>query len=403
MADRPIKQLGFRTPLEVASIPNITDLARKGALGLLDVIAPGHPPGSDTAHLALLGYDPFKTYPGRGIFEAAGVGINLVEGDVAFRGNLATISEDQVIVDRRAGRITEGADALVNALKDIKIESVEGVKLLIEHATEHRFAVVFRGLNLSPSVTDTDPHEVGVKLPKCQPTEHSLAAERTAKAVNEFTEKALQILREHPINLERKSRGLMPANAVLLRGPAMMSKIPTLEERFNIKSACVAAVALVKGVCKIVGMEVINVPGATGAVDSKLENKADAAVQLLRDHDLVFINVKGADEASHDADIEGKIRVIEKLDSMVGRILNNVEDLDKLYIVITADHATPISVRNHTGDPTPLLICGPEVLPDGSREFSEKAAMHGGLGRLRGMDVMPILMNYLGKMKKVGA
>jgi len=353
MADRPIKELGWKTPLEVASTPNMTELARRGATGLLDVIAPGYPPGSDTAHLALLGYDPFKTYPGRGVFEAAGVGIELMEGDVAFRGNLATVDENQVVLDRRAGRIVEGADELVEALKGIKIESVKGVELLVEHATEHRLAVVFRGANLSSKVTDTDPHEVKAKLPECQPIEHTLEAERTAKAVNEFTKKALQILWNHPVNLERRSKGLMPANAVLLRGPAMMTKIPTLEERFNIKSACVAAVALVKGVCKILGMNVVNVPGATGAIDSKLENKADAAVELLKTHDLVFINVKGADEASHDADVEGKIRVIEKIDSMVGRILNKVESQDLVYVAITADHATPISVRNHTGDPTP--------------------------------------------------
>lgn len=403
MADRPVKELSWKTPLEVASTPNLTELAKKGATGLLDVISPGQPPGSDAAHLALLGHNPLENYPGRGVFEAAGAGISLAKGDVAFRGNLVTVDENLKVIDRRAGRIAEGAEEIAESLKAISFESVGGVELVVKHTTEHRLAVVFRGGDLSPRVSDTDPHLEGFGVLECRPLDDSHQSMITAKVVNEFTRKALALLKNHPVNQERLAKGLPPANAVVLRGPATACQMPTLKDKFNISSACVAAVALVKGVCKVLGMDAVDVPGATGGVDSNLNNKADAAVRLLNERDFVFIHVKGTDEASHDADVHGKIKVIEKLDSMIGRVLNRFDSPGELYIAVTADHATPVTARYHTGDPTPLLISGPGVLTDGSALFCERVAMKGGLCRLRGVDLMPTLMNFLGKVKKFGA
>ena len=204
VGDRPVKVLGGLTPLQVAEAETLDLVAEKGECGIMDPIAPGQPPGSDTAHLAIFGYDPERCYPGRGAFEALGVGVDLRPGDVAFRCNLATVSDDGVIVDRRAGRIGNvDAEKLSESLKDIRIEGVDGVEAEFIHSSEHRGVLVLRGERLSRMVSDVDPHLTGVKVPKPRPLDDSIEAKRTARALEEFLEKAGRILREHPLNKER--------------------------------------------------------------------------------------------------------------------------------------------------------------------------------------------------------
>ena len=392
MADRPVPELNDRTPLQVAKKPNMDELAKRGICGMMDTIAPGVAPGSDTAHLALLSYDPFEVYTGRGPFEAAGAGIQLKPGDIAFRVNYATVDEKLVVKDRRAGRIQETKEFEASIAR-IKLPRVQ---FIFKSTTSHRATLVLRGRGLSHKVTDSDPHRVEVKVQRVKPLVGEAA--KTAKLINEFTSKAYKVLKDHPTNQERIRKGLPPANYLLLRGAGVVPDLLTLEERFGIESACVAAAALVKGVCRLAGMTIIDVPGANGTVNTDLEAKRSATVQALRNHDFALLHLKGFDEASHDGNRDAKIRFIERVDGLVGQLVDTAD-----YIALIIDHTTPVTVRDHTGDPVPVIIAGPGVRSDKVQTYDEYAAAVGGLSRIRGRDLLPILTDLIGKGKKFGA
>lgn len=414
MADRPIPELGNKTPLEIAKTPNMDWLAKHGVCGIMDTISPGIPPGSDTAHLAILGYDPFEVYAGRGPFEAAGAGIDLKPRDVAFRANFATVDSSMRIVDRRAGRIAD-TRPLEEALQKIKLK---GVQVIFKSTVGHRGALVLRGRGLSADVTDSDPHTIGERPFKVQPLLRPATsaaplliyggirkyvvrrgwAIKTAKLLNEFSKKAHEILKNHPMNIEREKRGLPPANYLLLRGGGVAPSLPSIKEKWGVSGACVAVAALVKGVCRLAGLDVIDVPGATGGVNTNLDAEAKAALKALKTHDLVLLHIKGFDEAGHDGNARAKIDLIERTDAMLAQFLDAVE-----LIALTSDHTTPVSVRDHAGDPVPLLIYGSGVRVDDVQEFGERAAAKGGLGRIRGKDLFPLLIDLMGKGKKFGA
>ena len=416
MADRPVHELANKTPLEIANKPNMDWLAKHGICGIMDTIAPGVPPGSDTAHLAILGYDPYEVYTGRGPFEAAGAGIDLKPGDVAFRANYATVDRNMVITDRRAGRI-QGTEPLADAISRIKLSDA---KFVFKSTVGHRATLVLKGEGLSHEVSDTDPHDVGKKPLPVRPLlkeEESAGpsypiiaggmrkyvirrnrAMKTAKILNEFSKKAHEVLKTHPLNLEREKQGLPPANYVLLRGGGIVPKLKPFQEKFSIKGGCVAAAALVKGVCRLAEMTVVDVPGADGSVRTDLDAKAGAALKLLEDHDLVLLHVKGFDEAGHDGNARAKIELIERTDSMLGKFIDAVD-----IITVAVDHTTPVSLKNHSGDPVPVLIYGPGVRTDDVQTFGERAVARGGLGRIRGKDLMPIIIDLIGKSEKFGA
>jgi 2,3-bisphosphoglycerate-independent phosphoglycerate mutase len=402
MADRPLKELGWKTPLEVARKPSMNHLASIGVCGIMDIIAPGIPPGSDTATLALLGYDAFKVYAGRGAFEALGWGINVLDGDVCFRCNFATVDERFTVLDRRAGRIAD-ADAakLAESLKAVKI-SDPSVKFLFANTVQHRAVLVLRGSKLSSAISDSDPGTVGEKVSEIKPLDESLEAKFTARILNELVQKFHEVLKAHPINKERVARGQPPANIILLRGAGTLPKIKSIQESYGIDAVCVAATSLIRGVCKAAGMHLLDVEGATGTAQTDYMAKAKAAVQALENSDFVLLHVKAPDVASHDGNAKQKVEVIEKIDRMLAYILNKV-DLGETYVALTADHTTSCVTGNHEGDPVPLAIMGPYVRGDDVEEFGERTCAKGGLGRLKGKDLMPILMNFLGKVKKFGA
>jgi len=417
MADRPVPELNNRTPLEAARKPNMDKLAQRGICGLMDTIAPGIPPGSDTAHLALLGYDPFEVYTGRGPFEAAGAGIDLLPGDVAFRANYATVDDNLVIRDRRAGRIDK-TDALASAVQKIKIS---GAQVIFKSTVGHRAALVLRGSGLSHEVTDSDPHEIGRKVLRVKPLvlrhpespelvraiatggirryiERRRGATKTARIVNEFSRRSYEVLKNHPLNMDRAKNGLPPANYVLLRGAGVVPHLEPFEKKFGLSSACVAAAALVKGVCRMAGMDVVDVPGATGSVNTNLNAKREAALRALENHDFVLLHVKGFDEAGHDGNAAAKVQLIERTDAILGTLADAVD-----FLVLAIDHTTPVSVKDHTGDPVPVLIAGPGVRTDSVDTYDERSAAKGGLERIRGKDLLPILIDLMGKSKKFGA
>ena len=396
LGDRPVGEFGGRTPLQFALGSHLSSLARTGACGLMDVIAPGIRPGSDTAHLALFGFDPYKVYTGRGPFEAMGVGMEVKTGDVALRCNFSTVDDGLVVRDRRAGRIKDGTAELAKALDRWEYK---GVKLFFKEGTEHRGVLLLRAGGLSPDITDGDPHQEGVRVPEVAP--RSPAAALTAEAVNAFVKRSYEVLRDHPVNRERLKSGLKPANIVLPRGAGIMPHLPSWQERLGMKAACIAGVALVKGICRVTGMEVLDVKGATGGLDTNMGAKMEAALKALADHDLVFVNIKAGDLCGHDGDAKGKVAVVRKIDRAMGLIRKNLPA--ETYFALTADHSTPCCVRDHSGDPVPLVLNGPCLRRDNVRTFDEIACARGGLGRIRGTDLLNILLDLAGRAEKFGA
>ncbi|MCX8186783.1 MAG: 2,3-bisphosphoglycerate-independent phosphoglycerate mutase [Sulfolobales archaeon] len=405
MADRPVKELGGRTPLEVAYKPHINELARNSVLGIWDPISPGVRPGSDTSHLSLFGYDPRRYYSGRGPFEALGVGADIKPGDVALRGNFATVDDDLIVLDRRAGRTLPENQELVKYLND-NIGFVDGVEVKFYSATEHRVAVVLRGFALSSDISDTDPHEVRAKVLSSKPLSNDENAVRTADIVNKLTLMTYKLLKGHPINEARVKKGLPPANIILFRGAGSISYIPKLQEREDIivnRCLAVSATAMIKGVCRLVGFEVVTPSGATGGVDTNVISKAEEVLKAYRNgYDFIYFHLKGTDAASHDGNVRAKIEMIEKLDRAVGHLLSNL-DLTSTVLAITSDHTTPTSVKDHTGDPVPVMIYSPELIGDGISDFSERSARKGSLSRIRGSDLMYTILDYANRVNKFGA
>jgi 2,3-bisphosphoglycerate-independent phosphoglycerate mutase len=399
LADRPIKELGNKTPLEFADKPNLDRLAAEGECGIMDPIAPGVRAGSDTAHLAILGYDPYKYYTGRGPYEAAGIGMDVKKGDVAFRCNFSTVDEDMVITDRRAGRIATGTDQLAAAVNGLKID---GITALFKESVAHRGALILRATDLSADITDTDPHHEGARVLECDPCNpKDAAAARTADAVNVFVRKSYELLKDHPVNRERIAQGLSPANIILPRGAGIGPNLESFECANNLKAACVAETGLINGVARYVGMDIIETPGATGGADSNVMNMAEQIVKCLKTYDFVLCNVKGADVGGHDDTPQVKIDMIAKLDEMVKYLMSKATP--EQFIVLTSDHSTPCEFKDHSGDPVPIAFWGPGVRVDRCAHFDERSVFDGGVHRIRGIDVMKIITQLMGVQDKFGA
>jgi 2,3-bisphosphoglycerate-independent phosphoglycerate mutase len=395
LSDRPVKELDNKTPLQFAKKPAMDALSRHGVSGTMDVVGPGVIPGSDTAHLALFGYDPYTVYTGRGPIEAAGAGVALDRGDVAFRCNFATVDKNDMITDRRAGRIKSGTDELARSITGMEID---GVEIIFKEGSEHRGVLVLKGKGLDHRVSDIDPHREGRVL-ESRPL--SPEAEKTAKVVNQFVKKSSTILAASPVNMQRVKDGLPPANIILPRGAGSTRALEPLTDRYGITCAAVAGVTLVKGICRIAGMDVPDVAGATGGLDTDYKAKADAALRLLQNHDFVFVNVKAGDIAGHDGDFRMKVRVVESIDMMLGILLKDMKE--DVVVALTCDHSTPVVVKEHSADPVPITISGGGARVDGVREFDEISCASGALGRMRGMDLMPTMLGMADRARKFGA
>jgi 2,3-bisphosphoglycerate-independent phosphoglycerate mutase len=399
LGDRPVPELDGRTPLEAARTPTLDALAREGEAGLMDPIAPGVRGGSDTGHLAILGYDPYRYYTGRGPFEAMGIGLPVQRGDISFRCNFATVDDNLVVIDRRAGRITEGTDQLAQPLNGMRIEDVT---CLFKESVAHRAALVLQGPGLGDSVTDVDPHVDGERIWEARAREEGDAAsEKTARIVNTFVHRSYEILNQLPLNRQRRAAGLPPANIVLPRGIGVSPHLQPFNEARGVKSACIVEVGLVKGIGRYLGMTVIDVPGATAGLDTDTEAIGRAVIAANRDHNFILCNVKGPDVAGHDGNARGKVAIIEKIDRMVDQILQATGG--SLVIAVTGDHSTPVTVGDHSGEPCPILFWGQGVRPDACIAFGERPVQAGGVGRIRGLDVVNIMTSYMGVQEKYGA
>ena len=332
-----------------------------------------------------------------GLFEAAGVGVDVLEGDIAFRCNFSTANDEGIILDRRAGRIRERTEELASSINSIDLNDVE---IIFKESTGHRAVLVLRGNGLSDKVSAADPKYDGKKWTKVKPLDQTREAQKTADILNQVVERSYELLKDHPLNLERIDNGENPANIILPRGAGAVPHVQPFYDKYGLKAACIAETGLIKGIGKIMGMDIIDIDGATGGVDTNLDNIAQGILDTAsKDYDFLLINVDGADEAGHDGNAKDKLEFIERADAVVGKL----RDLDDFYFILTADHSTPISIMDHTGDPVPLVINGPDIRVDDVVEFNERAATQGGLCRIRGSDIMNILMDLMNKSTKFGA
>jgi 2,3-bisphosphoglycerate-independent phosphoglycerate mutase len=398
MGDRPLKELGYKTPLESAITPNMDKMAENGICGIMDPIRPGIRPGSDTSHISILGYNPYEVYTGRGPFEAAGVGVDVLPGDIAFRCNFSTADENGIITDRRAGRIREGTEELARYINGINVD--QNVEVIFKESTGHRAVLVLRGTGLSDQVSDADPKHEGKSPKMVVALDGSQEANKTANILNKIVKESYELLKNHPLNLKRIDAGKPPANIIIPRGAGAVPNVQPFGEKYGLKPVCIAETGLIKGIAKIAGMELVDIEGATGGIDTNLENIKNGIIETAsKDYDFMLINIDGADEAGHDGQVEEKIKFIEKVDAVIEELMR-IEDV---YFILTADHSTPISTMDHTGDPVPIVICGPEVRVDDVKNFNERSAVKGGLCRIRGDNIMDILMDLMNLSTKFGA
>ena len=296
LGDRPNVELQGRTALQAAYRPNLNRLVKDGQCGIMHPVSPGYRTGSDTSHLSLLGYDPEKFYTGRGPFEAMGLGMTVLGGDVAFRANFGTVDTNGVVTDRRAGRITSGTDKLAEALSF----SVDGVDFFVRAGVEHRAALVMRGKDLMDRITDSDPHEPGLRVQEVKPLDEK--AKFTADVLNKYLALARKKLADHPLNAKRIKEGKEPANELLIRGAGQAPSLTPFSELYGMKAACISGIPMITGICRLIGMDSIAVEGATGRLDSDFRAKFEAAYRTLNDYDFLIMNIKATDVAGHDGE-----------------------------------------------------------------------------------------------------
>jgi len=365
------------TELESAKKPNLDRLAEESVLGLMDPIGTGITPGSGPGHLSLFGYDPVSYMVGRGVIEALGLDFHLKPGDVAARCNFCTVDESGLITDRRAGRIpTEKNLELCHKLRQINIE---GVELFILSGKEHRFAAVFRGEGLSGEVGDTDPQKTGVK-PK-EAFALTPDGSKTAMVLSRFVAQAKTVLADSH-----------PANMILFRGVSQRPVLPQMAEVFKLAPAAIATYPMYRGLAKLVGMEVL----ATGTT---FGDEIDTLTEHWAEHDFFFVHLKQTDSAGEDGDFARKVRAIEEADVLLPRL----ERLNPEVLIVTGDHSTPATLKAHSWHPVPILLASKNCRQDGSKEFSERACQVGGLGRIRGVEVLPLALAHALKLEKFGA
>ncbi|WP_292731928.1 2,3-bisphosphoglycerate-independent phosphoglycerate mutase [Methanoculleus sp.] len=398
ISDRPCEALDGLTPLAAARTPVLDRIAGEGVCGIMDTIAPGIRPGSDTSHLALLGYPPQEYYTGRGPLEAEGTGISMTAGMIGFRCNFATVDADGLVTDRRAGRISR-TQPLSEAIRDGVDLSPLGLGFRLESGAGHRAALALTGEGLGDKVSSNDPKKEGVRPLTIRSCTDDAADVKTAVACNEFIRQSSKILFEHPLNLRRMEEGVPPANFLLIRGAGKMGAFPPFSERYELSGSVISAATLISGIGKVVGLEHIPVPGTTGSVDSDLNAKVKAAIGELGRKDFVLMNIKGADEAGHDGKGIQKRDFIEVIDAALEPLLA----LSDTLLIVCADHSTPCSIKDHSADPVPVVIRGPGVRTDRTTRFDEISCAEGGLHRIRGCDLMPIALDLINKSHKYGA
>lgn len=404
------------TTLELSVKPGLDWVARNSKCGLMYTVGKGIAPESDEAVISILGYDPHEVYTGRGPLEALGAGLEIREGyEVAFRANFATIDPStRVIIDRRVGRSLSTAEAkeLAKAVDGLELGIHEGYARVVA-TIGHRAVVVIgsRRHRLSPMVDNNDPAykrhgmvSVAVpspsrKVPKIMPLDDTAEAKVAAEIANEFFERSLEILSKHPVNAERARKGLLPANAILMRDAGgSLPRAVKLPEKYGCRFAVLAEMPVEVGIGRAFGAETIIMEPPTGNPARDYEARLETALKALGDNHIVYVHLKGPDEPGHDGDVESKKKRIEEIDRyFVQPLIDEVRD--KYALIVTADHATPPSVKAHTDDPVPVAFYMPGIEPDGVSRFTERDCGKGSLGLIEhGWLLLPgLIERYLSK------
>ena len=372
----PMKPGGL-TELEAAKTPNLDALAKIGVQGLSTPIKPGITPGSGPGHLGLFGYDPLKYIIGRGALEAAGIGFVMTDKDVAIRCNFCTTDASGNITDRRAGRIASEESAKV--VETLKVIKIPGVEVFVEAVKEHRFVVVFRGDGLGDAVADTDPQKTGV--PILEPVANDAASKKTADVAKQFHDQAVKIL-------AKQSK----ANNHTMRGFAKKPHMPSYQELYGLKSACVAVYPMYKGLASFAGMTLVG-HAAT------LSEEIDVLEKEWKNYDFFFVHFKYTDSRGEDGNFDEKVKMIEELDKIVPRIMA----LKPACLVVTGDHSTPAKMSSHSFHPVPTLFVSDLARTDATERYGERDAVLGGLGQFEAMYMMPLALAHAGKLGKFGA
>lgn len=380
MADEPIASLGGLTPLQYAQTPYMDELARQGVTGRMKTVADGFHPGSEVANMAVLGYDLPTVYEGRGVLEAASIGVELQPGDMAMRCNLICV-EGEILKNHSAGHITtEESDELVQYLN----EQLGSERVHFYTGVSYRHLLVIKGGD--KRVACTPPHDVPLHpfrplLVKAEVPE----AQATADLLNELILRSQELLKTHPVNLRRQAAGKDMANSIWPWSPGYRPAMRTLKEMYGFeRGVVISAVDLIRGIGVYAGLKVLHVEGATGLYDTNYEGKAQAALEALKENDFVYLHIEASDEAGHEGDVALKIKTIENLDRRaVGPIYEAVKQWDEpVAIAVLPDHPTPCAVRTHTNQPVPFLIWKPGATPDAVTRFDEFAVAEGKYGVL---------------------
>jgi len=385
MADYPIEKLGGRTILQAARTPAMDSIAARGRTGLAQTVPDGFPPGSDVANMSIIGYDPAAYYSGRAPLEAASMGVALEADDVAFRCNLITI-ENGMIKDYSAGHISsDEAEILIDTLDyELKTEKVR-----FYPGISYRHLIV-AGNNLGAETECTPPHDI-----TGESKDSYLPGGKDGEFFSGLIEASTVVLELHPVNLRRVQEGKNPANSIWVWGQGYAPKFKSFQELYGKKGAIISAVDLLKGIGIYAGLDVIEVPGATGYLDTNYEGKASAAIEVLKTRDLVFVHVEAPDEAGHEGSIDKKLQAVEDFDSrIVGPILKHAEASDEPFtILVLPDHPTPVSIKTHTRDPIPFAVYRTDNAdPDGVETFDEESVKKGSMGLVKASDLIGIIV-----------
>ncbi len=368
-----------KTVLEQAEIPNLDRLAARSVCGLTDPVSRGITPGSGPAHLSLFGYDPLKYQIGRGVLEALGIGLELTCDDLACRGNFATIDENGVITDRRAGRISTEKNQELCSLLQKEITEIDGVKVIIRSGKEHRFVVVFRGKGLEDGISDADPQLNGKKIKYAEALREE--SKLSVLIINRFIDRCLEILKGHH-----------PANAILLRGVAKHPELPSMGELYKLNSAAIASYPMYRGLARLVGMNILN----TG---DTIADEFATLKENFQDYDFFYLHIKKTDSYGEDGNFEAKRKVVEEVDRYISEVLQ----LNPEVLVITGDHSTPAALAAHSWHPNPFLLYSKYIRIDDVQHFSENEFVRGGLGRFPAKEAMPLMLANALKLEKYGA
>ena len=392
MADYPVPALGGKTPMMVAKKPHIDALAAKAEVGLVRTVAPGLKPGSDVANMSVLGFDPHRFYTGRSPLEAASIGIDMKDSDVSLRTNLVTLSDkgepfaDKVIEDYCADDIsTEEARQLIEAVQ----AAFGGGEYDFYTGVSYRHCLIWHG-GTTELGNMTPPHDITGKV-----IGPHLSTAETARPLLEMMEKSFDLLKDHPVNKARVAAGRRPANCIWLWGEGKRPALQPFEALYGIKGGMVSAVDLLKGIANCAGMEVEEVPGATGYIDTDFEGKAKAALDLLTRNDLVYVHFEAPDECGHRNEPENKVKAIEMIDSRVLPILEEgLEQYEDYKILLLPDHPTHIVTRSHASDPLPYMLFHKSAPKTGVDTINEETAKATGIYMENGPAMMP---HFLGQ------